>query len=344
MQSRRGAIHGVTQTHLSDQAGAAPTNTPTGEKSRQIVYFFAVLAAFYLGFVLQVAPALQCPASGYAEDAFLAYCQARGYADYDHGAAWFGLEPSVLEGARKADVLFIGNSRLEFGFSAPSLTRWFTERGIRYYLLGFTYGENITFFKPLLQRMKPHPHVYVINLDNDNFFSSVETPPGSDVMHAPDAFARYWMKKLWQIPHHLLAPHGAPGSYSYFRRRSDGAFSAVAPSVLSPVPDPLPVDEGALANSVAVGRDFLQSLGIEQSCIILTYVPSGNGNKRATAAAIAAALGPRFVSPIGPLQAFDGSHLDPASADRFVQAFLAEAGPQIEQCTQSASARSPSLP
>src|SRR5262245_56524630 len=50
-----------------------------------------------------------CPAS-YERDSYLAYCQAGGYGDYDHGGIWFGMEPAVTRGVAGADVLFLGSS------------------------------------------------------------------------------------------------------------------------------------------------------------------------------------------------------------------------------------------
>jgi len=52
-----------------------------------------------------------------------------------------------------------------------------------------------------------------------------------------------------------------------------------------------------------------------------------------TAGAVADALGLNLVAPeLEGLQTFDGSHLDPASAERWSKAFLDAAGPQIRKC------------
>ena len=72
-----------------------------------------------------------CPATAYGGNHYLGYCQGSAYGDYDHGAVWFGLEPGVREAAAAADVLFLGNSRMQFGFSAPALGQWFAEAPAR---------------------------------------------------------------------------------------------------------------------------------------------------------------------------------------------------------------------
>ena len=80
-----------------------------------VILVFSLLAA--LGYKLRTDGVFACPASGYGSDHYLAYCQTGGYGDYDHGAFWFGLEPEAQRAATDADVLFLGNSRMQFAFS-----------------------------------------------------------------------------------------------------------------------------------------------------------------------------------------------------------------------------------
>ena len=89
-----------------------------------------------------------CPAHEYARGYDLGYCNGRSYGDDDHGAFWFSLEPKAVEAAETADILFIGSSRLPFGFSAPALGKWSAAVGVRYDLLGFSHFENATFAEP----------------------------------------------------------------------------------------------------------------------------------------------------------------------------------------------------
>src|SRR5690349_12039247 len=49
--------------------------------------------------------------------AFLAFCESPRYGDYEHGAYYFDLEPEAIEALKKAEVLFLGNSRAQFAFS-----------------------------------------------------------------------------------------------------------------------------------------------------------------------------------------------------------------------------------
>ena len=140
-----------------DHHGVAGARAPREAKPRSGLYILLVLAAIVGAFVYHMREAgiFTCPATAYGEDRYLGYCQGTAYGDYDHGALWFGLEPGVREAAAAADVLFLGNSRMQFGFSAPALGRWFEGSGLSYYLLGFSHNETSKFTQPLLAGLQP---------------------------------------------------------------------------------------------------------------------------------------------------------------------------------------------
>jgi hypothetical protein len=146
---------------------ASPVRTPVGLfASMPVVYVCIVLAAVLVSYCYwaRTRTIFACPADGYTADWYIAYCDARTYGDYEHGAFWFDLEPSAWLDAKDADVLFLGNSRLEVGFSTAATARWFTQASARYYLLGFSYHENALFSAGLLDKLHPHAAVLVINL------------------------------------------------------------------------------------------------------------------------------------------------------------------------------------
>ncbi len=78
---------------------------------RPAIYICVVLGAVLLAFTYKVRTytIFACPADGYSSDRYIAYCNGAGYADYEHGALWFGLEPVAQDFARNADVLFLIN-------------------------------------------------------------------------------------------------------------------------------------------------------------------------------------------------------------------------------------------
>lgn len=322
-------------------------------KPRAGLYILVVLAAMVGAFAFHMRGAgiFACPATAYGDNRYLAYCQGSAYGDYDHGAVWFGLEPGVREAAAAADVLFLGNSRLQFGFSAPALGAWFEDAGARYYLLGFSHNETAKFTEPLLADLQPQARAYVINVDK--FFFERESPPAGEVMHAPDAAARYAAKRKWQAPHRLLCgalPLLCGNEISFYRQRDTGAWrydgsnGIVAQTVKDDSPDYTGGDPRLIAEVSANARSFeafLDGLGVPRDCVVLTYVPSTENNRR-LANAIAAAVGLDLIAPDGKgLHTIDGSHLDRESAQVFTTDFLALAGPRLAQCLDGTASQGP---
>jgi hypothetical protein len=275
-----------------------------------------------------------CSASGYSSDGYLGYCGGTSYGDYDHGAIWFGLEPAASAAAANAKVLFIGNSRTQFGFSSKATADWFSSLSESYYLLGFSHWENYTFEAPLLRKLSPRANVYVMNIDS--FFERSETGPGKTVMRDESARTQYEQKRQWQRIHKpicttfkALCGHDV----AIFRSRSAGAWLVTGGRFTSePVSYNEDVDQNRLASYTALGNEFLRSLSDDRGCTILTIVPTVKTDV-GTAKAIAVALGLNLVAPRpAGLITFDQVHLDPESAQRWSAAFLKEAGPQIRNC------------
>ena len=115
-----------------------------------------------------------CPANFYDSDHYIVYCGARGYGEYERGPFWFDLEPSARAFAKNADVLFLGDSRLQVGFSTAATANWFSAASTRYYLLGFGGLENMVFAGGLLRRIQPKATVYVMHVDG--FLTRSESP------------------------------------------------------------------------------------------------------------------------------------------------------------------------
>jgi hypothetical protein len=275
-----------------------------------------------------------CQASGYSSDGYLGYCSATSYGDYDHGAILLGLEPAVTAAAANAQVLFIGNSRTQFGFSTKTTADWFSSLSVSYYLLGFSHFEYDTFEAPLLRKLRPQAKVYVINIDS--FFERSKTGPGKTVMGDASARNRYEEKRQWQRIHKAICTtfKAVCGhDVAIFRSRSTGAWFVNSDRFTrEPVSYAEDIDQKKLASYTALGNEFLPSLSADRACTILTVVPTVK-TPVGTAKAVAAALGLNLVAPrLAGLITFDQSHLDPESAQRWSAQFLEEAGPQIRKC------------
>jgi hypothetical protein len=279
-----------------------------------------------------------CQASGYTSDSYLAYCDATNYGDYDHGAFWFDLEPAAEISASRADVIFLGNSRMQFAFSTVATAQWLALP--RYYLLGFLNFENSIFTRALLQKLKPKAKVYIIAIDD--FFEPSERPNAKIVMHAPEARRRYEIKRFLQFVHKAICMKLTTicgNGVVVFRSRETGTFNMPQTSKFKDLARQVSyveqIDENSIDDAIAIGRIFLSELPVKSECVILTAVPTV-GTKLSDANAIASGLGKMLVVPeyLDGLQTIEGVHLDRASAERWSEAFFKTAGPQIQKCLE----------
>jgi hypothetical protein len=298
------------------------------------IVIFAVFGAFAYKFRKETIFA--CPATLYSSDRYIASCNGTHYADYEHGAFAFDLEPKAENFAGNADVLFLGNSRLQYAFSTSATADWFSSASARYYLLGFTYFENMVFAEDLLRKIRPRAKVYVINVDD--FFDQTETLPANTILHDPTARTRYETKRFWQRVHEPLCKIFAVicrSEFAIFRSRETGAYYADGTTKLQKI-TPVSYDEVIRRNVVdrntANAIDFLREFA-HGKCVILTLVPFA-GTKIGDADAVAMGLGMKLVTPgnLEGLQTWDGYHLDGPSAERWSQAFFQAAGPEIRSC------------
>ena len=313
--------------------------------SRPTIYICLILCSIIAasGYKLRTQTIFACQASLYNSDRYLAYCNGTHYGDYEHGAFWFDLEPSAQTFAQNADVLFLGNSRLQIAFSTAATADWFSAASARYYLLGFSGFENVIFAEELLRRIRPKAGVYVINVDD--FFDRWVTPSAQAVMHDPDGRNRYEEKALWQRVHERVCtklPAFCGDDLVFFRSRETGAYTTrVGKQKVTPVSYDQVISQDLVNSSTAAAIDFLPHLPVERRCVILTTVPY-HGTKIGNVKAVATALGEHLIPPEIPmLQTFDGGHLDQPSAEHWSQAFFRAASSRIRSCLDERGAAYP---
>jgi hypothetical protein len=314
---------------------------------------FANHWALYIGIVLLTALAsygywlktrsiFACQAQGYSAERFLAYCGGGNYADFEHGAYYFNLEPPALDNARNADVLVLGNSRLQVALSNDATADWFKQALAKYYLLAFSYNEDMVFTEELLRRMDARAAVYIINVDD--FFQRRETAAAKAILHDPDAKNRYEWKRYSQWLHKPICgafPALCGQRFVIFRSRENGAYYRI--SHQEPVYpqnavsyDPA-VDDAVVKDSTALATEFLKRF-TKGKCVILTNAPYPQ-TKSGNVEAIAAGVGLPLIAPkLDGLNTTDGYHLDRPSADRWARAFLEAAGPEIHSCLEKKGA------
>ena len=300
------------------------------------VYVFIMIAAMWVsfGFHIRQDGIFACRADGYRHGYYLANCNAADYGDYDHAAIWLGIEREAVQQAVDADVLFIGNSRLQFGFATQATRDWFSRVGRKFYLLGFSGGDGAPFIAPLIKRIGPKARAYVVNVDR--FFDDDISPPAAEAMFEESAMTRTLVKRAWQAPHAYFcgrAPVLCRSEPAIYRRPETGewAFTGRSPNYRIPRIDE-PLDQKQLTRDLARAEIFLNELPVARSCVFFIYVYT-NRSTRANAKALADGVGVTFSSPlIDGLWTFDSSHLDPASAEIFSKAVLEEIGGPLAKC------------
>ena len=287
------------------------------------------------GFELRHHSVFNCPADGYGSNHYLAYCHVEMYGDYDHSAFWFDLEPDIVRFARDADVMFLGNSRMQFGFSSQATRDWFSSANNHYFLLGFSSDENMTFAAPILSKIQPQAKVYIINVDR--FFEDRETAIGREILRDKDAQRRAKEKHFWQALHKQICTTlsvACGTKTSFFRLRETGEWNLKGSRDWSAAPVTIgsPSDSELWDEYAVLGEQFISRLPVDRRCVVLTIVPSEK-TKLAEAMAIASALKLDLFAPqLDGLQTFDQSHLDRPSAERWSHGFFQIAGPRIREC------------
>ena len=319
-------MSGITNT--PPEAGARPLRRHLGYL---LILGLAAVGAWL--YVIRAQSVFACPATKYDADHFLAYCHADHYGDYEHGAFWYGLEPVIADSVAKASVLFLGSSRMQFGFSGAATRDFFHDENAPFYLMGFAYWENHLFEGPLLQKLRSSPRVYVINLDT--FFEDKPSAPAAAILHDADAESRYRQKQELQAAHAVVCSRLplCGDDQAFFRSRSTGQYLLQGGRFRDiPVSYDDEPDEALIRSYVERAKPFIAALGVPQSCVIFTMVPTV-GTPSASAAAIAHRLGSELVAPrMDDLLTFDQSHLQPASAERWSHEFFALAGDRIRRC------------
>src|SRR5262245_55988322 len=112
---------------------------------RLCLFAIAAIAAFVSAAVGQLTfDNIDCRSPGYAT-AFLACCRSDRYGDYEHGGLYYGTEMRAIANMRAADVLILGSSLTQAGFSSDATHEYFKLRAVPYFLLGFGSGGASTF-------------------------------------------------------------------------------------------------------------------------------------------------------------------------------------------------------
>jgi len=329
----------VSHQKNDPKPSSSQTDLNTEPRNRKpLVYALAlvVVALMAYGYKLVNHGIFACSANGYQDGWYFAYCNSTAYGDYDHGALWYPLEPETVSFASDAEVLMVGSSRMQYGFSTDTVDQWFSQRGISHYLLGFSHTETVKFMQPLLEKVNPQAKVIVINLDG--FFENRVTEPVAKLFAGGDSRSRYEAKRRWQKPHRVLCgaiPGLCKNSPAVYRNIETGRWIQYgknpnwlkAPTALKSEEQQMEFDKGLI-----LAQDFIRSIDQDGRCIFLTIVPSPfTPMKEVEYLAKKLGIPLHVPTPQGYLTR-DNSHLDIPSAERWSQAYLQLSGDEIERC------------
>jgi len=225
----------------------------------------------------------RCDASLYDDKRFLAYCSDPGFGGYAHGAIYYGLEPGIVTNIKAADVLFLGNSRTQLGFSSGVVDQYFEKRGLKYFNMGFNFGEADVFVREVITHHDLKPAVVIVNADY--FFTNSASSVAKEILGKNrQVKLEYFLKGWIQNPHRDICTQNKFGISqlicgrrpSLYRSRSNGrVYIASWPRGLKiDAPNAKDPSEKIMARLIDNAVNFKNFLEKRNICLVITVVPS----------------------------------------------------------------------
>lgn len=257
----------------------------------------------------------------------------------DHHVLYFGTDAEALAQLGRADVLFVGNSRLLFAARPGILDPAFAAWGLRYYVLGFGFREADRFPLAIIEKFDLRPAAVIVNVDG--FFEDRLSDFARTVMK-DTRFGAWKLGVEAEAGHevrravHLLVPNyvdllGRPGfpwrrEFVVYRSRANGSWQPSPWEAGTAPVRPRDLSFPVAARELAAARRFKAAIEARGGRLILTAVPtprpSGGGPVR-----FAELLGVPLVAVHPPgLMTEDDDHLDEPSAVAWSEAFVRDLG------------------
>lgn len=285
------------------------------------------------------APSITLAAPSPADDLYLA--ADRG-GHVDHHVHYFGLDEAAIAALRKAEVLFLGNSRLMFALRPDTLDPFFAQRKLDYYVMGFGFREGDRFPLEILRRFDIRPRLVVVNADgffgkelsawatnviDDTHFDAVKYQHENEATHAVRRFVHQMVPNWLDFFERPGVDEGQ--EFITYRSRSNGTWQPSPwPAQGRTVPVYTP-DAKAAPWTLDAARAFKQELQERGSDLVLTFVPTPTPDTR-EAADVADELDvPLAVPLVEGLTSYDDSHLTEDSATIWTERFLQVLSPYL---------------
>jgi hypothetical protein len=280
---------------------------------------------------------------------------AHGQFQYDHSTFFEG-DRRLLEPLSSADVVFLGNSRMMFTLPQRLLKPFFMDRQIRYYLMGFGYGEGDAFPEMIMRKFSIWPRVVIVNANSAEFFSG-----------RLSAFARKTIKQSWfdrrkehfeaeakslanywlnlQLPHFASEDLGRSRMFLTYRSWRDGTWHLPWDEkgfISKRIPfDESETDDDITESTIEEARRFKGELERHGCRLILMHVPYPAASRRKSEK-IARVLDVPLIAPrLGSAETVDDSHLTPEFGERYTLLFLKELDDLLKREPMLLAPRSP---
>lgn len=274
---------------------------------------------------------------------FFSACNA-AYGEYEHGAYYYELESNAVLKAKHAEVLFLGSSRTQFGFSTKQTRTFFLEKNISYYLLGFGYVEQAPFAIELINRLNLNPRIMIVNVDPffSSYVSAIAQPilNGNLLTHMNYIFKRL-LTEVREPYCSLSFSHCEKSSRAIYRDPNNGEWIWANVFLDPNTGHPLKTEvqqatSQERASYIEEAKKFFSNLKIPAHCVVLTSAPSDLFSDDQLVKEIAQAVGGAV--PILPkvpnVIMVDDHHLNLPTAERWSEAVLNEMGPVLERCLE----------
>ena len=251
----------------------------------------------------------------------------------DHYELFHNLD-ATIDNAREAEVIFLGNSRAKYTFLRDNLAPYFAEKKMKYYVMGFGYGEGAQFPWAIIKKYNLKPKWVVVATDSDffphlsEFSSSVLKSTIFDAYKFKfETVISFWFRRVLHSlePYFDISPKQT--DWIEFRSSKDGTIlvgaykgekSTVSLKISNAGVNEL-LDNTSLFQTPVAFKQYFEKIGAK---LIITCIPPSNCDY---AAGVAQKLKIPFVVPnTTEFETMDGSHLTTASSKVFVSEFLAK--------------------
>jgi hypothetical protein len=257
----------------------------------------------------------------------------------DHDVIYYNLEKSI-ENIKKAEILILGNSRVQFGFHHKTLESFEARYGFKFFNMGLGNSEYYLFPLLILEKYNLCPKMVIVNSETfdgklspvaENTISQGKFQRGLTFLMR-SSFYKTILVLHSNIPEPirgLLLPtlRSIYGKVMY-RSLITGVWSGpyVSPKFfkLKPIKNTIENDcktESQILENAKRFKDELDKRGIQ---IVLTLIPH-NTSRRNVAEKIASHIQVPFIFvDSDDMSTWDGSHLTEESAKHFTEEFLAK--------------------